>query len=88
MMKSTAGKFVQLICGIGCLLSLAIIFWGYSGPLEPDPVHGLVVPQNVHGDIHYISHAKQHWVDIAWWTFPLCLFLIAFCQICFGKSKK
>ena len=46
------------------------------GPLSPDPVHGLVMPYNNHGVIHYITNELSIWIDRLFWGaagFFLCV---------------
>ena len=80
MSKEKFLVFLQFLCGCGCVASFVVLFWGNNGPLSPDPVRGLIVPQNVHGQMHYISQTMKHRVDIAQWTFPLCIFVAAIAE--------
>jgi hypothetical protein len=67
--------FVVAICGtLSCLLTmLGEAIRATRAPLKPDASHGIVVPFNNHGEIHYISHSHSVWLNLSTDLYPMFL---------------
>jgi hypothetical protein len=81
-------RFLERLMGTLSILSVIVVFVGIatvwyeyyavsSWPLSPDPAHGIIVPFNNHGVIHYISRSLSLWLDVTFWSFFPCFLWIA-----------
>ena len=72
---------------IGILIQLAAGLALTHAPMIPDPSNGLIVPENNHGTIVYISRARDFWLNRTWPVLIPC-FLYAWVSIAYPKWRK
>jgi hypothetical protein len=75
------GVSMMLFAGAGgsLLANFKMLDIAYQGPLNPDPVRGLVVPINNHGTNHFMTRDLSFWIDVSFWcffSFFVCLFAL------------